>query len=150
MPMNPAFESLEPFEAFGYAWRGSDNKQIPSLWSSFDEKLMPLMEKSPSMLCFGLCRDFDQSTGEFSYLVAIMKGDEINDREGYETWTVPGGRWAVFDTTLAEIHQTFEHIYGEWAQTSGAVMRDAPIVERYPVDFDGTPGAQLEVLVAIE
>jgi len=51
---------------------------------------------------------------------------------------------------LAEIHQAFAYIHGEWAQTSGAVLRDAPVIERYPVDFEPRPDAPLEVLVAIE
>jgi AraC family transcriptional regulator len=150
MSLVPAFEFLEPFEAFGYTWRGSDNKEIPALWGSFGDKLAPLMEKSPSMLCFGLCQNMDEATGEFSYMVGIMKGDEIHDRDGFETWSVPGDRWAVFDTTLGDIHNTFGAIFGDWAKNSGAVLRNAPVIERYPVDFDGTPEAALEILVAIE
>ncbi len=148
--MKPAFEELEPFEAYGITWRGTDNKEIPSLWAKFDEIVGPQMENSPSMLCFGICRDYDGATGEFSYMAGIMKGADVREADECETWSVPGGRWAVFGTTMAEIHSAFEFIMGEWTSTSGAVLRDAPMVERYPVDFDASPEARLEILVAIE
>lgn len=148
MEFSPNFEETDSFEAIGYTWRGSDNSEIPPLWGHFDDKLGGLVEQSPSLASFGICRDMDES-GAFSYMVGIAKSDGMNVSEGLEVWVVPGGRWAVFTTPLSNIHACYQHIMGAWSKDSGIVMRDGPTVERYPAEFMGGPEDRLDILVPV-
>ncbi len=148
MEFRPYFEETESYEAVGYTWRGSDSSQIPPLWGHFDDRLGRLVDKSPSLLTFGICKDMDDA-GVFSYMVGIMKGPEMNVLEGLEVWEVPGGRWAVFSTQLSNIHACFDYIMSTWIKESGVVMREGPMVERYPAGFNGQPHEYLEVLAPI-
>lgn len=148
MEFRPFFEEADSYKTVGFTWRGSDNTEIPPLWGQFDEKLGPLVDQSPSMLSFGICRDMDE-TGTFSYMVGITLGPEMSIADGLEIWEIPSGRWAVFTTPLSNIHDCYHYIMGSWSKESGEVLRDGPTIERYPAGFDGAPHEQLEILLPI-
>lgn len=134
MELTPTFEVREPMQMFGYAWHGSDNKELPLLWADFGPRLGPFLEASPGGASYGVCRGMDQD-GNFDYLVAIARGPGMEPSDGYQVWDIPGGRWAVFPVPLQQIHQAIGAIYDQWLPQSGIALREGPMVERYPPDF---------------
>lgn len=148
MEFCPLFETGDAYEVIGYTWRGTDNSEIPPLWMQFDQRLGGLMVQSPSPECFGICRDMDDQ-GAFSYMVGIMKGPDMAPKEDLETWSVPGGNWAVFSTPLSTIQDCYRHIWSVWAKDPESALRDGPTIERYPKEFEGAPQDVLHILVPV-
>ncbi|PKN25319.1 MAG: hypothetical protein CVU65_09200 [Deltaproteobacteria bacterium HGW-Deltaproteobacteria-22] len=62
-----------------------------------------------------------------------------------------GGRTAVFlhQGPYAELHRTYESIYGSWLPTSGEELADAPCYEIYLNTPDNTAPADLRTEICI-
>jgi AraC family transcriptional regulator len=93
--------------------------------------------------------DFD--TGEFDYVAGFEVSSAADLPPGMVACEVPGGRYAVFGTTLPGVGETFKHAYDEWLPASGYEHRPGPDLEVYDETFDPQdPSSTFEVYVPIE
>ena len=65
--------------------------------------------------------------------VSVETADELP--EGMSQWNVPANTYAVFETTLPTIGDTFGYIYNSWLPTSGYRQAAGPYFERYDETF---------------
>lgn len=148
MALEPTFEELPAFRAVGLKWHGTMGPQeIPAHWEKFLPHFDALAEAAGSMEAYGICANYDPATGEFDYLAAARASDgPVPD--GLEVWDVPASRYAVFETTMATLPQTFEAA-NAWMQSTGTARGAGMEFERYPEDFTGKPEDKLHVLFPI-
>ncbi len=76
----------------------------------------------------------DPARREFDYMIAVENPDGIQV-DGLELYTVPGGRWAVFECRGAvpdSIVRAEMYAFMEWLPASGYVHALAPEMEVYP------------------
>jgi len=105
---------------------------VPQLWEKAVsqgslEKLAALMDGEPKgLLGLSACDDREQ----WRYYIAVASSQEA---EGFESYTVPAGTWAVFAGrgTNASIQELERRIVTEWLPGSGYEYADAPDVEVY-------------------
>jgi predicted transcriptional regulator YdeE len=64
---------------------------------------------------------------------------------------VPGGRYAVFSTTLPKIGETFMYAYKTWMPEAGYEASGGPDFELYDPSFDNQdPESQFELYIPIK
>ena len=120
---------------------GRNKREITKFWDDSmkdgtTDRLMALARPGDPML--GICTDFDLQNGDFTYLIAVEAPPEKADPgQGFVSMEIPASRWAVFTTSLADIHQAWNRIFQEWFPASGYEHADGPELEVYVTDGDG-------------
>lgn len=132
----PRIATYPAFTVIGPKYHGQNKHgEIPAMWHTF----APMMDKIPGRIghaAYGVCGHFDKATGEFDYIAGMQVKPGTEPPEGMSTWDVPEQIYAIFPTTLANLHQTMDHIYREWLPASQQWRAgDGPCVELYDHDF---------------
>ena len=86
------------------------------------------------------CVEQDPAKREFYYLIAIEASQDCTDI-GLERYQVPASQWAVFEChgkVPDSIVQAEMYAFMEWLPTSGYVHANAPEIEVYPPESDGS------------
>lgn len=140
--------SLPAFRAVGLRIRTTSfSNDIPALWQRF----MPLMDAiTPSTpgISYGLMGEH-HADGTFTYMAALaVDADTVVD-SALDTWLVPAQRYAVFETRMPQLGETFERIHGELMPASGLQYGQGPSFEYYGPEFD-TPAQTLHIYIAIQ
>jgi AraC family transcriptional regulator len=74
-----------------------------------------------------------------------------NVPEGMACFEVPGGKYAVFTTTLPKLGETFQYAYSTWLPQSGYQHADGPDFELYGEYFNPQdPESEFEVYIPIQ
>jgi len=84
------------------------------------------------------CVERDPAKREFYYLIGIESPDSV---PGLEIYTVPASRWAVFEChgpVPGSIVQAEMYAFMEWLPNSDYVHANAPEMEVYPPESDGS------------
>jgi AraC family transcriptional regulator len=120
---------------------------IPPLW----DQLVPRMDELPPSaephVSYGLMR-YDPAMNALDYMAGNPAGPGAVP-VGMDRWDVPENTYAVFETTLATIGDTFGSIYNTWLPTSGYRHAAAPYFERYGENFSPENPA-LTIYIPIE
>jgi predicted transcriptional regulator YdeE len=113
---------------------------IPHQWDAFRPRIGNVPGQGGSA-AFGVCTDMREG-GVFDYIsgVALDTGAEVP--EGYDTVTLPAGRYAVFTHSghISKLPQTIEAAWTKWLPNSGHEAAPAPCFERYTEEFDPESG----------
>lgn len=109
---------------------------IPQLWGTFDAHARTIPHVVRSQVCYGLCDNMDEQTGEFDYLAAVEVAGASDMPAGITVWEVPAATYAVFPTTLPEIGAAYDRIYGQWLPASGYQRAPGPDIEVYGENFN--------------
>jgi AraC family transcriptional regulator len=136
--MEPKFVNKPAFTVVGMMYRGKNEVgEIPQLWGKLMPRAGEITHINERYEAYGVADNFDQESGEFSYLAgyAVSKVEELP--EGMVSWDVPEGRYAVFTCTLPTLMETIHTIYRTWLPESEYKRSDAPEFEFYSKDFDG-------------
>ena len=86
------------------------------------------------------CVDQDPSKREFYYLIGIETAQDCT-AAGLESYQVPASQWAVFECrgkVPDAIVQAEMYAFMEWLPASGYVHANAPEMEVYPPESDGS------------
>lgn len=112
----------------GLKYRGKNqNNEVPQLWGQFMARFHEIDRIIDPGVCYGAQDNFDNASGEFDYLAAYEAPPDSPIPAGMERWQIDANEYAVFPTTLATIHQSYDAIYGTWLPQSG--YRRAPGAE---------------------
>jgi AraC family transcriptional regulator len=132
----------------GYAVRtssvdGRNMQEIPAFWQHYLreglQNNIPYELKLNPNAELGVCVDFDQESGDFSYLIGFEVGEETElENKELVYHTIPAATYAVFTTeptkseTFSDVIQgTWQKIFQEWFPTSGYQHAGTPEFEWY-------------------
>lgn len=150
--MECSIKEWPAFTVVGLFYRGkNDQGQIPSLWGELNARAHTIPHRPGA--AFGVIDNFDMEQGIFDYVAGFeaAPGAENSVPDGMVLKTVPAQRYAVFDTTLAELMPTIGRIYNEWMPTSGFRRTSGAEFEFYGPEFDpSVPGAIMQLFIPIE
>lgn len=139
--MEYRIENYPAFTAVGLKARyGQNSKDIPKLWDAFVPRMGEVTHKADFPHSYGLMGNYDPASGEFDYMACLPVTEPTDIPEGMSVWEVPAQTYAVFDSTLQTVSQTFDSIYKEWLPTATVVRTAGPEFELYDGDFDPEAG----------
>lgn len=139
--IEPKYAKLDNLKIIGVelkttAENGQNHKQIPEFWEKyFDHKLA---DKIPNKLnnnkCYGICKDFNETTGIFSYIIGVETSSLTEIPGGFIGFEIPQANYAVFTSKAKnpeEIQETWKFIFTDWLQNSGKEHACKPELEVY-------------------
>ena len=136
--MEPIVKSKPAFTIIGLQFRGTnENNACPKLWDKFLPRmadLQPLLVEP--VTAFGVCSDFDMKVNIFTYTVGLEVKDSNTIPNEMVSMEIPEQEYAIFETTLPSIMQTFEMIYKNWLPKSEYIRAGGPEFELYDTDFN--------------
>ncbi|MCC3153165.1 GyrI-like domain-containing protein [Hymenobacter sp. BT770] len=157
--MKPRIEQLAEKKLIGKRITMSlAQNKTRELWQSVmprrREILNPLGPEFYSMQLYGsgYFQDFSPTT-EFEKWATVAVTDFDSVPQGMETFTLPGGLYAVFlhraDDSTAD--QTFRHIFENWLPASGYLLDDRPHFELLGEKYKNNgPGSEEEIWIPIK
>ena len=106
--------------------------EIPKLWDAFVPRMNELQNVSEPYASYGVM----SSAGE---ALDYMAGNPVNEvselPSGMSRWDIAENTYAVFESTLATLPQTFDTIFSSWFPTSNYKQAEGPLLERYGEHF---------------
>ena len=146
--MKPQIVTKPAFTVVGLRIRTmAKSPEIAQLWDRFVPRMGELRHSSEPHVSYGLMDDTD--AGGMDYMAGNPTSNIAELPQGMTRWDVPTNTYAVFDTTLATISQTFDDIFGKWLPTSGYQQVTGPVFERYPDTFSPDNPA-LEIYIPVK
>jgi AraC family transcriptional regulator len=110
-------------------------QEIPQLWDQLVPRMGEIRNVSEPHVSYGLMANFDQQAGVLDYMAGNPVESVGELPAGMSRWDVPANTYAVFETSLPKISETFDYIYATWLPTSGYQQAAGPYFERYGETF---------------
>ena len=149
--MEPRIVERAAFTVTGMMVRGkAGSNEIPQMWEALNPRVHEIQGRTGEDVAYGISTNMDEQSGEFDYIggFEVGRGQEIP--EGMVRFEVPGGKYAVFRTTLPRLGETFLYAYRTWAPQSGYELTGDPDFELYGEEFDPQdPASEFDVYVPI-
>ncbi len=149
--MQPQFVTKPAFTVVGRSIHTQPmTPEIPALWSEYGPTMGTLAHLAEPGVSYGVMDHFNQTIGELDYLAgeAVTQTDDLPP--DLTRWEVPANTYAVFETTLSTIGETFGHIYNTWLVTSGYQQAAGPYFERYDETFNpDDPTAKMSIYIPV-
>lgn len=118
---------------------GQNLKEIPAFWetSMQDGTTEKLMALAPDTPMYGVCTNFSEDMTEFTYVIAVeAPADKADAANGFVAHEIPALTWAVFVSSMEDIHATWGRIFQEWFPATGYEHDMGPELEVYVWDGD--------------
>jgi len=134
--MQPQFVNKPAFTVVGMLIHTmGKSPEIPQLWDQFVPRIGETRHGAESGASYGLMDHFDRAAGTMDYMAGnpVERVGELP--AGMNRWDVPANTYAVFETTLPKISETFDTIFSTWLPTSNYQQTAGPYFERYGEDF---------------
>jgi AraC family transcriptional regulator len=114
----------------------NENNEIPQMWQAFHPRVSEIKNMVTDRLAYGISASMDMETGEFDYIAGFEVSSSKEVPEGMVAFEVPGGRYAVFATTLPKIGEAFQSAFHTWLPQAGHQPSGGPEFELYDEQFD--------------
>jgi AraC family transcriptional regulator len=138
----PRFETSKPMRLAGLVERYNCQSPagIPDQWQRF----APYLGKMPGQVgkvAYGASYNFDGES-DFDYLCGVEVAGSPDLPPGMTSLQIPAQEYAVFTHRghVAGIRTTLAAIWSKWFPESGFESANAPTLERYGPEFNGTTG----------
>jgi AraC family transcriptional regulator len=150
--MQPQFVTKPAFTVIGMRIHTKPmTPEIPNLWQQFGPRMGEVQHLAEPGVSYGLTDHFDQTIGELDYMAGEAVVQAVDLPAGMTGWNVPTNTYAVFETTLPKISETFDYIYNTWLRTSGYQQAAGPYFERYGETFNpDDPTSKLSIYIPAE
>ena len=150
--MEPKIVERGAFTVVGMKYRGkNENNEIPQLWQALGPRTGEIEHMADDSAAYGICANMDMDTGAFDYIAGFEVSSAEGVPEGMVAFEVPGGKYAVFTTTLPQIGETFHNAYHTWLPQSGYQPRGGPEFELYDEQFDPQdPNSEFDLYIPIK
>jgi AraC family transcriptional regulator len=150
--MQPQFVTKPAFTVVGMLIHTKPmTAEIPQLWRQFGPRMDEVQYVTEPRVSYGLMDQFNQELGHLDYMAGEAVEQVIDLPVGMTHWNVPANTYAVFETVLPKIGETFDYIYNTWLPTSGYQHAAAPYFERYGETFDpDDPTSKLSIYIPVE
>jgi AraC family transcriptional regulator len=141
-----------PFTVVGLKYRGKNEQgEIPQLWGRMGPRTGEIQNLVDDTAAYGISANMDMETGEFDYIAGFEVSNAEGVPEGMVAFEVPGGRYAVFSTTLPKVGETFHNAYHTWLPQARHRPGGGPEFELYDQRFDPQdPDSEFDLYVPIE
>jgi AraC family transcriptional regulator len=149
--MEPKIINRTAFTVVGMHVHGkNEQNEIPRLWQVLGPRVEEIKNMVPASPAYGISANMDTATGEFDYVAGFEVSSVEGIPEGMVSWTIPGGKYAVFTCTLPTLGDTFRHAYQTWMPQAGYRPAGSPEFEVYDEHFDPqVPESEFEVYIPI-
>lgn len=150
--MEPQIITKPAFTVVGTLLRATPmTPEIATLWSRFATRMDTIPHLAEPGVSYGVMDHYDAETGQFEYMAGCAV-EQVNALpEGMNRWDVPANTYAVFETTLPSLGQTWDAIHNRWLPSSGYRQAAAPYFERYSETFSpDDPASTLSIYIPIE
>ena len=135
--MQPQFVTKPAFTVVGLLIHTKPKAQeIPDLWPQFVLRMKEVQYLAEPGVSYGLMGNFDHLAGKLDYMAGIAVEKVVILPAGMTRWDGPANTYAVFETTLPNIFQTFDYIHQSWLPTSDYQQSAGPHFERYGEPFN--------------
>ena len=150
--MEPKSVHKDGFTVIGLKYHGkNENNEVPQLWGAFGARRDEIKNVVNGYVAYGISANMDAETGEFDYVAGFEVSNTENVPEGMVCFEVPGGRYAVFTTTLPKVGETFQYAYRTWLPQSDYQPAGSPDFELYGEYFDPRdPKSEFSVYIPIQ
>ena len=140
------------FTVVGLKHRGqAGSNEIPQLWQALGPRTGEVEDMADNTAAYGISANMDTETGEFDYIAGFEVSRTEHVPEGMVAFKVPGGRYAVFTTTLPQIGETFRNAYNTWLPQAGHQPTGGPEFELYDERFNPQdPNSQFDLYIPIQ
>ncbi len=141
--MNPTqILTLPAFTVVGLLYRGDNkNNEIPQLWDAlFPDRVLEIMNRINPFIAYGVEDNFDHEAGVWDYVAGYEVEADAPVPPDMVMKHIPEQTYAVFATTLPEIHKTIDAISQEWLPKSKYNRADGPEFELYNEEFNPAMG----------
>jgi AraC family transcriptional regulator len=126
-----------PFTVVGLKVRGkNESNEIPQMWRVLGPRTGEIENMVDDTAAYGISANVDMETGEFDYIAGFEVSSAEDVPKGMVAFDVPGGKYAVFTTTLPKIGETFDQAYHTWLPQAGHQSTGGPEFELYDERFD--------------
>jgi len=150
--MQPEFVTKPAFTVVGLRLHTKPMaREIPELRGQFGPQMDAVQQVAEPGVCYGLMDQPAQAPGQLDYMAGAAVVEAVDLPAGRTSWHVPANTYAVFETTLPEIGDTFGYIYNLWLPGSGYQQAAAPHFERYPATFTpDDPASTFSIYIPVE
>jgi AraC family transcriptional regulator len=150
--MQPQFVTKPAFTVVGLLIHTKPMaREIPELWGQFGPRMSEVQQVAEPAVSYGLMDQPAQAPGQLDYMAGAAVVEAVDLPAGMTSWQVPANTYAVFETTLVGIGDTFGYIYNVWLPGSGYQQAAAPYFERYPATFTpDDPASTFSIYIPVE
>ncbi|MCX6049193.1 MAG: GyrI-like domain-containing protein [Chloroflexi bacterium] len=150
--MQPQFVTKPAFTLVGMLIHTKPmTPEIVHLWQQFGPRMGEVPHLAEPGVSYGLMDHFDHELGQLDYMAGEAVTQVAELPAGMTSYSVPASTYAVFDTTLPKLGETFGYIYNTWLPTSGYQHAAAPYFERYSETFDpNDPTSPISIYIPVE
>jgi AraC family transcriptional regulator len=140
------------FTVAGLKYTGkNEHNEIPQLWQELGPRFGEIKNMVVRPAAYGVSANMDMETGVFDYYAGFEVSSSEGLPQGMVAFEVPDGKYAVFTTTLPQIHETYQKIFGTWLPEAGLQATGAPDFELYDEMFNAQdPSSMLYLYIPIE
>lgn len=134
--MQPQFVTKPAFTVVGLLIHPTPmSPEIPKLWDQLAPRMGEIAHGSEPYVSYGLMDNFNPQTSVFDY----MAGNAVERVEtlpvGMSRWDVPANTYAVFESSIPKLGESFGYIFNDWLPASGYEQVASPYFERYGENF---------------
>lgn len=134
--MQPKFVTKPAFTVVGLLIHTmGKSPEISKLWDQFAPRIGEVRHGLEPHVSYGLMDHFDPAAGTMDYMAGNPVETVGELPAGMSHWDVPANTYAVFETTIPKISETFDDVFGTWLPSSGYQQAAGPYFERYGEDF---------------
>jgi AraC family transcriptional regulator len=150
--VEPKIVNRGAFTIVGMKYHGkNENNEIPQLWGEFGPRMGEIKQVANLHVAYGVCDNFDMSSGEFDYIAGFEVGSTAEIPESMVSLDIPAGKYAVFTCTLPTLGETYQYAYHTWLPQSGYQRAPGPEFELYDESFDlKDPSSKMDVYIPIK
>jgi AraC family transcriptional regulator len=150
--MEPRFVDRPAFTVIGMIVHSkNENNEIPRLWEALNPRVCEIKGRVGENAAYGISANMDENTGAFDYIAGFEVSSSEGIPKGMIRFEVPGGKYAVFRTTLPRLGETFMYAYRTWAPQSSYQLAGSPDFEVYDEAFDPRdPNSEFDVYIPIK
>jgi AraC family transcriptional regulator len=150
--MEPRIVERGAFTVVGLKYRGkAEENKIPQLWQDLMPRAGEIEHLADDTAAYGISANMDMESGAFDYIAGFEVSSAETVPAGMVHFEVPGGRYAVFSTTLPKIGEIFQSAYHVWLPAAGCEPAGSPEFELYDEQFDPQdPNSEFDLYIPIK
>ncbi|MEZ4728771.1 MAG: GyrI-like domain-containing protein [Caldilineaceae bacterium] len=122
--------------------------EIPQLWDHFVLRMDEIQHLTEPGVSYGLMAH-DETMSQLDYMAGNAVETVADLPTGMTSWEVPANTYAVFETTLSTIGETFGYIYNTWLPAAAYQQAFGPYFERYGDTFS-PDNPMLSIYIPVE
>lgn len=136
--VTPTIEERAPFTVVGLETHFDGDESIfRSLWEAFGRRWDEFEGLAERDEAFGVVTNVVEEPMAFDYVVGVATTRADDAPDDFAVVEVPGGAYAVFETSLGSFDEDYASVLESWLPDAGHEPRPGPEYERYGPGYEG-------------